>query len=125
MVAEHLECIFKNLLNIKMIMHIQSPGIVRTVYSSIFLGYLGLFRDIDAYSATLRGVQLGRRGEAPLLFLKINNSILILEIKSQIVSIIGLSFPFKMLLEILRNICIAIVYFPGFNVVNVEINLPF
>ena len=44
-------------LTCKMIAHIQSPGIVRTVYSSIF-------KDIDAYSATLPGAQLVGIGEA-------------------------------------------------------------
>ena len=42
----------------KMIRHIQSPGIVRTVYyfwhSQYFQGYPGIFGDIDAYSATFR-----------------------------------------------------------------------
>ena len=34
-----------------------------------FEGYSSIFRDIDVYSATLTGVQLGRRGEAfPVLF---------------------------------------------------------
>ena len=34
-----------------------------------FPGYLGIFRDIDAYSATLTGAQLKGRGEAsPTLF---------------------------------------------------------
>ena len=47
-----------------MIMHIQSPDTVRTVYSSIFKDFLVIFRDIDAYSATVTGVQLLRRGEA-------------------------------------------------------------
>ena len=62
-----------------MIRHIQTPGIVRTVYSSILKdikGYLGIFRDIDAYSATLTGAQLrgrekgqgGGRGGSPALF---------------------------------------------------------
>ena len=43
-----------------MIKHIKSPGIVKTVHSSIFehiqgySGYLGTFTDIDAYSATLK-----------------------------------------------------------------------
>ena len=63
-----MECIFRNLLNIKMIMHIQTPGIVKTIYSSIFLGYLGIFRDINPYLALLTGVQLGRRGEADPVF---------------------------------------------------------
>ena len=32
-------------------------------------GYLGIFRDTDAYWATLTGTQLGRRGQAsPILF---------------------------------------------------------
>ena len=44
----------------KMIRHIQSPGIVRKICSSIFK---------DAYSATLAGVQLGcRRKASPALF---------------------------------------------------------
>ena len=47
-----------------MIMHIQSPDTVRTVYSSIFKDFLVIFRDIDAYSATVTGAQLLRRGEA-------------------------------------------------------------
>ena len=51
-----------------MIMHIQTPGIVKTIYSSIFLGYLGIFRDINPYLALLTGVQLGRRGEADPVF---------------------------------------------------------
>ena len=34
-----------------------------------FQGYLGIFRYIEAYSATITGVQLGERGEAsPSLF---------------------------------------------------------
>ena len=46
----------------KMIMHIQNLGIVRTVHLSIFKG-------IDAYSATLAGVKIGReRGALPALF---------------------------------------------------------
>ena len=48
-----------------MIRHIQSSGIVRTVYSNIiediqgYSGYLEIFRDIGAYSVTLTGVQIG------------------------------------------------------------------
>ena len=45
-----------------MITHIQSPGIARTGLLN-FQGYSGIFRDIDTYSATLTGMQLGR-GEA-------------------------------------------------------------
>ena len=33
-----------------------------------FQGYLGIFRDIDAYSATFTGAQLGGRGNSPLHF---------------------------------------------------------
>ena len=34
-----------------------------------FQGYFGIFRDIDAYSATLTWVQLGRKGEtSPICF---------------------------------------------------------
>ena len=48
----------------KMIMHIQNPDIVGTVYSSIF-------GDIDAYSVTLIGMQLqGRVEVSPVLFKK-------------------------------------------------------
>ena len=55
-----------------------------------------MFRDVDAYSATLTGAQLGRRGEAsPTLFENRKNA-LILGRKALIVPIIGLSFPFKM-----------------------------
>ena len=61
-----------------------------------FQGYLGIFRDIDTYSATFTGVQLERRGKPPLLFLKIEESALIFEKKALIVFIFGLNFPFKM-----------------------------
>ena len=54
-----------------------------------------IFRDIDAYSATLTGAQLGGEGRTPLLFLKIEKSVLILERKALIVLIFGLNFPFK------------------------------
>ena len=53
--------------------------------------------DIDAYSATLTGVQLVRgSGEVPLTFLKIEESVLILKKKVRIVSIFGLNIPLKM-----------------------------
>ena len=55
----------------KIIRHIQIPAIVRTVYSRIskdILGFLGIVRDIDAYSATLTGAQLVRGGRPPLSF---------------------------------------------------------
>ena len=35
-----------------------------------FQGYLGIFRDIDAYSAILTDAQLGGEGMSPLLCLK-------------------------------------------------------
>ena len=76
-------------------MHIQSRSIVRTLYSSIIQGYLGIFRDIDAYSATHTGPQLGEEERPPLNFLKIEKSVLILERKDLIVSILGLNFQFK------------------------------
>ena len=51
-----------------MIMLIQSPGIVRSIFKH-FQGYLGIFRVIDAYSATSTGAQLAVRSEAsPALF---------------------------------------------------------
>ena len=34
-------------------MNIQSLSIVKTVYSRIFPGHLGIFKDIDTYSVTL------------------------------------------------------------------------
>ena len=60
----------------KMIRHIQSFGIVRTVYKHL-QEYLRTFRDIYAYSVT--GVQLGKGGGGgfPSPFLKIKNSTLI------------------------------------------------
>ena len=61
-----------------------------------FQEYLDIFRDINAYLATITGAQLGRRGRPPFLFFKIEKSVLILERKAPIVSIIGLNFPFKM-----------------------------
>ena len=84
--------------------HIQSPGIVRTVCKH-FQGYLGIFRDIDAYSSTLTGVQLrdggvgweegGGGAGLPCPFFKIEKNALILEKKTLIVFIFGLNFPFK------------------------------
>ena len=49
-------------------MNIQSPSIVKTVYSRIFQGHLGIFKDIDAYSVTLTRAQL--RGGLPYPFSK-------------------------------------------------------
>ena len=56
-----------------------------------FQTYLGIFRDTDAYSAILTGVQLwgGGGGLPPLPFLT-------MEKKTLIMSIFGLHFPFKM-----------------------------
>ena len=59
----------------KMIKHIQSPGIVRTIYSSNFQGYLGIFRDTGAYLATLTSAQIVGRRELPCPFLKIEKSV--------------------------------------------------
>ena len=62
--------IFKGLLNIQ-----DDHAYSESWYSQNsclfkhFQGYLGIFRDTDAYSAPLTGAQLGRRGEAsPVLF---------------------------------------------------------
>ena len=67
--------------------HIQSPGIVRTLCKH-FEGYFGIFRDIDTYSSTLTGVQLGRRGSGfptfsqnPVIFAKIGKPYVTLEIQ--------------------------------------------
>ena len=75
-------------------MHIQSPGIVRALFNH-FQGYLGIFRDIDAYWSTLTCVQLAGREEASPALLKIEKNVLILERKVLIMSIFGLNFPFK------------------------------
>ena len=54
-----------------------------------------MFGDIDAYSATLRGAQLGARGIAsPALFE--HQKKVIFGRKALIVSIFGLNFSFKM-----------------------------
>ena len=73
-------------------MHIQSPIIVRTVYSSIF-------KDIQAYLRVLTHVQphthrratKGGVGRPPLLFVKIGKNVLIFGRKAQIVFILGLT----------------------------------
>ena len=44
-----------------------------------FQGYLGIFRDIDVYSAKLRDAQITRSGRPSLPFLKNQESVLILE----------------------------------------------
>ena len=102
----------------KMIRHVQCPGIVKTVHSNIFKEsqgysvYLGIFRDIHAYSVQLTGVQLGesdaysvtvtgvqlegsRRG-LPWPFLKVGKSILILEKKAPDCVHLWVKFLFKM-----------------------------
>ena len=79
-----------------MIMHIQSPSIVRTVYASIFKDIFRHIKDIDAYSARLIGAQPGGEGKPPLPFLKIEKSASIFERKVLIMSIFGLNFPFKL-----------------------------
>ena len=71
-----------------------------------FQRYLGIFRDIDAYSATLtthkcatKGRDGGRpllRGRPLLLFLKIAKRVTIFERKALIASIFGINFPSKM-----------------------------
>ena len=48
-----------------MIRHIQSPGIVRTVYSGIFSKIFRDTRDIEVYIATLTGMQLGIKVQCP------------------------------------------------------------
>ena len=74
-------------------MHLQKPAEHAmqgdNVYSELrhsqhslfknFQEYLDIFRDIDAYSTTLTGVQLGGEGWSPLVFLKIGKSVLISE----------------------------------------------
>ena len=72
----------------KMIMHLQSPTIVRSLFEH-FQGYLGIFTDIDAYSATPTDAQL-------LPVLNIKKSTLIWERKALIVSIFELKFLLKM-----------------------------
>ena len=79
----------------KMIMHIQSKHSQNSSFKH-FQGCIGIFRNIDAYSATLTGVQPGGKGRSPLPFLNIEKSLLIFKRKALIVSIIGFNFPFKM-----------------------------
>ena len=73
-----------------MIKHIQSPGIVRTVYSSIFKTDIGAI-----FSHTYRRSTKGEKGRPPLPFLKIEKSVLILERKALIVSIFDLNYQFR------------------------------
>ena len=67
-----------------MIMHIQSPGIVRTVYSNVFkdiLEYSGILMEIQSLFHVLNQ---GGKGRPPLPFVKIEKSVLILERKALI-----------------------------------------
>ena len=61
-----------------MIRPVQSPDTVKKVYSLLkhFQGYLGIFKDTDACSATLRRATR-ERGEASLPFLKTEKNALI------------------------------------------------
>ena len=85
-------------------MHIQSPDIL----FKRFQGYLGTFRDIDVYSATLTGHSSltahthwarGKRKSLPCPFWN-RKSVLILERKTLILSILGLIFSIQN--EVLR-----------------------
>ena len=76
-----------------MISYIQSPGIV---YDFCIQGYLGIFRNIDAYSTTLISAQLGGRGDASSALFEIEKSVLIFGRKARFVFIFGLIIPFKM-----------------------------
>ena len=62
-----------------------------------FRSYLGIFRDIDAYSATLTSTQLEREsgGSLPYPFLKVPVGAFILERKALIVSIFWVKFYIK------------------------------
>ena len=57
-------------------MHIQSPNIVNNLFKH-FQGYLGIFMDIEAYSATLTDTQLRGRGKVSPALLRIEISVLI------------------------------------------------
>ena len=68
---------FKACQTRKMIMHTQSPGIIKTVYSKIFrdiYAYSGILRHIQSHSQ-VRNYALG--GKSPQPFLKIEKSVLI------------------------------------------------
>ena len=59
--------------------------------------YLGIFRDINAFSATSTGAHTTSvKGEASLALFENQKSVLIFGRKALIVSILGLNFPFKM-----------------------------
>ena len=61
-----------------------------------FQGYLGIFKDTDAYLANLKGAQLEwSGGGCSCLFLKILKLFSAFGKKTLIVFIFGLNFPFK------------------------------
>ena len=85
--------IFKSLSNIED--HAYSePWHSQSRLFKYFQGCLGMFRDIDAYSAALTGMQLGRRGEVSAAHFE-KKKVLILEKMALIMSIILLNFLFK------------------------------
>ena len=59
-------------------------------------GYLGIFRDIYAYSATLTGAQIVGEREDFLARFENRKNVLILERKALILSIFELNYPFNM-----------------------------
>ena len=60
-------CIY-NCVILRTLAHLQpEPWHSQNSLFKDFQGYLGIFRDIDAYLATLTGAQLGERGEASKL----------------------------------------------------------
>ena len=61
--------IFRSLLNMLDDHPLSEPWHSQNSLFKHFQGYLGIFRDIDAYSATLPAAQLGGRGYvSPALF---------------------------------------------------------
>ena len=89
---EHLECKASSKAS-------QRCKMIRYIHDNL-IKHLQIFRDINAYSATLTGSQLVR-GSLPSPFLKIKRSALIFGEKTLIVSTFGLKFPFKIILNIL------------------------
>ena len=79
-----------------MIIHIQSPSIVKTVHSNIFKNIqanLGILMNIQSHLQARH--QREDEGKLTLLFLKIERSVLILGKKSLTVLMFQLNFPFK------------------------------
>ena len=60
--------IFKSLSNMEDDQAYSEPWHSKSRLFKHFQGYLGIFGDIDAYSATFTGAQLGGRGNSPLHF---------------------------------------------------------